>query len=72
VNWQLLVIAAAGVFAVAVIVLEIWRKSDAITDALFGRVPTSALPPLPADRWRRVHAEADRRVPFAANDRKAS
>ena len=73
-NWQYLVFAAAGVMALAVIVLEVWRKLDATSAALFGRVPPSAVPPLPpaVDRWRKVHIDADRRAPFADRNRKAS
>lgn len=62
-TWQLAVFAVAGVLALGVIAGEVGRKWSAIVGALYpGRATSNAS--RDADRWRRVHVEADRRATF--------
>lgn len=65
-NWTLIgsvleyaLFAAAGVFALTVLIVSIVPARGRIMDALF---PAS----VQRERWRRVHLAADRRRPFAA------
>jgi hypothetical protein len=63
--------AGAGAVAVVTIVGTIapqWRR---IASLMLGRVEPISEPVRSVDRWRRVHAEADRRAPFAVEGRRA-
>lgn len=56
-----LLIWGGGLVALALVAFELWRHRAAIRAALF---PGERIEFTAADRWRRVHIDADRRRPF--------